>query len=83
METKLVVIGNSQGVRLPKSVIEQAGVRLEQPLRIEVRRGSIVLSPLGGVRGGWADAAAEAASSHEDLWSGLPVRQRSDDDWTW
>ena len=83
METKLVVIGNSQGVRLPKAVVEAAGVALDQPLRIEVQSGRIVLTPLGAPRAGWAEAARAAAGARERLWGALPPTGRGDEDWTW
>ena len=83
METKLVVIGNSQGVRLPKAVVEEAGVTLEQPLRIEVQAGRIVLTPVTGVRQGWAEAASAAAGQRERLWGELPPGTRADEDWAW
>lgn len=82
METKLVAIGNSQGVRLPKTVIDEAGVRLEQPLKVEVRRGSIVISPISGVRRGWEKAASSVEAQAEYLWAELPATLAGDD-WTW
>jgi antitoxin MazE len=83
MDTKLVVIGNSQGVRLPKAVVEEAGVALEQPLRIDVQGGRIVLTPISGVRQGWAEAASAAADRQDRLWGELPPAAHGDDDWTW
>ena len=83
METKLVAIGNSQGVRLPKAVVEAAGVSLDQPLRVEVQSGRIVLTPVHALRTGWEDAAREAAVDRERLWGELPPASRRDEDWTW
>ena len=42
MKTKLVKIGNSRGVRLPKAVIEQAGLR-DNNVELLVRDGEVVL----------------------------------------
>lgn len=42
MKTKLVSIGNSRGVRLPKPLILQAGLTEEVDLR--VRDGAIIIS---------------------------------------
>jgi len=83
METKLVAIGNSQGVRLPKSVVEECGIALDQPLTIEIRERSIVLSPARAARAGWAEAARNAADEREALWGELPPGNATDDDWTW
>lgn len=38
--------GNSQGVRLPKKVIEAARLRLNSPLQISLKGRSIVLTPV-------------------------------------
>jgi antitoxin MazE len=83
VETKLVTIGNSQGVRLPKAVVEEAGVALEQPLRIHVQSGRIVLTPVGGIRAGWAEAASAAALQGERLWGDAPPVTHADEDWMW
>lgn len=59
MKTRLVRIGNSRGVRLPKPLIEEAGLSEEVELR--ARQGSIVILPVAGVRSGWAEAAQRLA----------------------
>ncbi len=41
MKTRLVRVGNSQGVRIPKPLIEQAG--LQGDLEIEVKNQSVVI----------------------------------------
>ncbi len=43
MKTRLVSIGNSRGVRLPKPLIEEAG--LSDEVEIRVRAGAIVIAP--------------------------------------
>ncbi len=42
MKTRLVRIGNSRGVRLPKAIIAQAGLTEEVELR--VRDGAVVIA---------------------------------------
>lgn len=81
MKTRLVQIGNSRGVRLPKLLIEQAGLAEEVELR--VRRGSIVISAAAH-RAGWARAAGEARGRGEDRMVDRPARTRFDrDEWRW
>jgi antitoxin MazE len=55
MKTRLVRIGNSRGVRLPKPLIEEAGISDEVELR--ARQGSIVILSASCARAGWAEAA--------------------------
>ena len=43
MKTSLIKVGNSRGVRLPKSLIEQAN--LGENLELTVKNNSIIISP--------------------------------------
>jgi len=42
MKARLVKIGNSRGIRLPKPVIEEAG--LSEEVEVRVRGGAVVIS---------------------------------------
>jgi antitoxin MazE len=77
---KLVRIGNSRGVRLPKPLIEQAG--LSGYVELDVREGAIVIRPAEGPRAGWAEAAAELAAEGTGLLD-APTRTAFEDDWAW
>jgi antitoxin MazE len=55
MKAKLVRIGNSRGVRLPKTVIDEAG--LGEDLEIRVEGQSVVISSPKRPREGWAESA--------------------------
>jgi antitoxin MazE len=63
LTAKLIRIGNSRGVRLPKAVIEQAG--LVDEVEIAVRGDEVVLRPGGDkpVRAGWDEAFKEALAA--------------------
>lgn len=63
MKTRLVRIGNSRGLRLPKPLIEQLGFEDEVELRAE--NGALVIRPARRVRVGWADAAKQLAAKAE------------------
>lgn len=77
---KLVRIGNSRGVRLPKPLIEQAG--LSDEVELDVREGAIVIRPADGPRAGWAESAAELAATGSELLD-APTPTAFDDEWTW
>jgi len=64
MQTKLIRIGNSQGVRIPRAVIEQA--HLGEDLEIEVRGEAIVIRPAHHLREGWAEAAVSCQRANGD-----------------
>jgi antitoxin MazE len=55
MKTRLVRIGNSRGVRLPKPLIEQAG--LAEEVELHLRGNTIVIAPRPVPRAGWSEAA--------------------------
>ncbi len=82
MKSKLVRIGNSRGVRLPKPLIEQAGLADEVELR--VRAGAIIISPANGPRDGWMEAAKQLRERKEDGLVDSPTRTRFDvEEWQW
>ena len=54
MKAKLVRIGNSRGVRLPKPVIEQA--QLTDEVEVSVRDGAVLIRSAAHARAGWAEA---------------------------
>ena len=78
MKARLVRIGNSRGIRLPKPVIEQAGLSEEVELR--VRHGSITILPKAGLRSGWAEAAERLGVGGEDRLLDRPTPTRFDEE---
>jgi len=64
MRGKLTRIGNTWVVRLPKAVIEEAG--LQHDLDLEVVNGAVVIRSSGVLRAGWAQAAAACHQARED-----------------
>ncbi|MBI2480363.1 MAG: AbrB/MazE/SpoVT family DNA-binding domain-containing protein [Planctomycetia bacterium] len=64
MKVSLIPIGNSQGVRLPKSVIDQASLTPE--LELEVGDGKVILSRIGTPRHNWEQDAMACHAVEED-----------------
>jgi antitoxin MazE len=56
---RVVKIGNSQGIRIPKLLLEQSGI--EKNVRIEVFNGQILVSAAASPRAGWSEAFAAMA----------------------
>jgi len=82
MKTKLVQIGNSRGIRLPKPLILQAGLGDDVDLQVQDNR--IVISSVRHTRTGWADAARQAAVRGEDaLLDPVTSTRFDDEDWEW
>jgi antitoxin MazE len=82
MKARLIRIGNSRGVRLPKPVIEEAG--LTEDVDIRVKDGAVVITPAAKPRAGWADAARLAAERGDDRPLDTPTPTRFDgEEWEW
>jgi len=82
MKAQIVRIGNSRGVRLPKAVIEQAG--LTEEVELEVRGNTVVIAAIRRARAGWADAArALAAADGGSLLDPGTRTQFDQDEWRW
>lgn len=82
MRARLVRIGNSRGIRLPKPLIEEAG--LLDDVELLVRDGAIIIAAVHKPRAGWAAAAKRLHHTDEDQLLDPPTRTRFDkDEWKW
>ena len=82
MKTRLVRIGNSRGVRLPKAIIAEAG--LTDEVELGVRGGAVVIARVSSVRSGWSDAARQMQKLDEDRLLDAPTSTRFDEkEWEW
>lgn len=82
MKARLVRIGNSRGIRLPKPVIEEAG--LEEEVDVRVRQGAVIITSAARPRAGWAEAARRMREIGEDALLDEPTPTAFDQkDWRW
>ena len=82
MKTKLVRIGNSRGVRLPKPLIQEAG--LTDEVEVQVRDGALIIRSAVRPRAGWAEAAKRLRQRGQDRLLDPPTATRFDDvEWRW
>jgi antitoxin MazE len=82
VRTRLVQIGNSRGVRLPKPLLQEAG--LTDQVEIRAREGVIVIQRVGRPREGWAEAARQMRERKDDRLIDEPTATRFDDEeWQW
>jgi antitoxin MazE len=80
MKVELVRIGNSQGIRTPKPIIEQGGFEGAVELRIE--NDHVVIAPARLPREGWEEAFRAAGSSVQDeLLLDTPSNQFDREEW--
>jgi antitoxin MazE len=64
MRARVVRIGNSRGVRIPKPLIEQVG--LQDEVEIAVEGSSLIIRAAARPRAGWATAFRSMAERGED-----------------
>jgi antitoxin MazE len=64
MKTQIVRIGNSQGIRIPKPLLEETGLRGE--VEITAEDGSLVIRPHRQPRENWAAAFQLMAQRGDD-----------------
>ena len=83
MTSKLIQIGNSRGIRLSKSLIDQYAFDEEVEL-IPEKAGILIMPKKHKAREGWEEIlkASEVAHTKEDAeWLDSPLS--ADNDWTW
>lgn len=82
MKTRIVRIGNSRGVRIPKPLLEASG--LGDEVLIEAEPGCIVIRSATRPRQGWAAAFRSMADSGDDvLLDEDAATAWADSEWEW
>ena len=81
-KARIVRIGNSRGIRVPKMLLEQA--QLPEEVELQAEHGRLVVRAARGPRVGWAEAAQAMHSRGEDQLLDAPTPNRFDgEDWHW
>lgn len=65
MLTKIVPIGNSRGIRIPKATLDHCGFGEE--VELQAKNGTLILRPVNTPRAGWSEAFAGMAGAKDDL----------------
>lgn len=83
MRARIVKIGNSQGIRIPKLFLEQTGLGNE--VEIEIIDDQIVIKPATYPRQGWAEQFQEMAQNGEDnlLIDDMGMTDWDEEEWEW
>ena len=78
--TRIVPIGNSQGVRIPRSVLAASG--LSGDVELVAEAGQVVIRPARHARAGWEAAAEDLHTAGGDAL--LDTETPTDEaEWTW
>ena len=82
MKTRIIRIGNSRGIRIPKSFIEEAG--LENEVEIRVVESGVLIEKFHAPRAGWSEAATKLRERGEDGLLDGPITSDFDEaEWEW
>lgn len=84
LRTRIIRIGNSQGIRIPKTLLDLA--RLSRDVELEVGAEQIVIRPARSVRHNWDDQFRLMAAHGDDvLLDDLPhsLTTWDDEEWEW
>ena len=81
-KTRIVRIGNSRGIRVPKMLLDEAGLPEEVELRAEP--GRLVVSAAFRPRTGWAAKARAMHERHHDaLLDPVTPTEFDEVEWQW
>lgn len=84
MRTSIVRIGNSQGVRIPKIIIEQC--RLGPDVELEVENERLIIRSASFPRQGWEERFISMAAAGDDSLLDGELSAQSpwdEEDWQW
>lgn len=84
MVTRIVKIGNSQGIRIPKPILDQTG--LSGDVELQVSENCIIIQAIQEPRKGWNEAFQKMAENNDDqLLDTMTISQAQwdEEEWEW
>ena len=80
---KIVQIGNSRGVRLPKQMITD--LNLTDTVELESRGNELVIRPIASVHEGWEESAKAMHRRGDDALQlgNVPASEWDENEWKW
>jgi antitoxin MazE len=82
IRTRIIRIGNSQGIRIPKVLLEQSGINTE--VEIEVHGDHLTIRTAPQLRMGWDLAFAGMVAEHDDvLLDDVSTTEWEQCEWEW
>ena len=81
-KTRIIQIGNSKGIRVPKVLLDHA--QLPDEVELQAEHGRLIVRAARGPRAGWADAAKTMHTRDDDqLLDATTSSQFDHKEWRW
>lgn len=81
-KTRIVRIGNSRGIRVPKTLLDHA--QLPEEVELQAEPGRLIVRAARQPRADWAEAARRMRDRNDDRLILEPAATRFDrDEWQW
>jgi antitoxin MazE len=82
IRSKVIKIGNSRGIRIPRTILEQAGLEDEVEMKVEGNR--LIIHAARRPRADWETRFAEMTEQGDDqLLDEITPTQWDEEDWEW
>jgi antitoxin MazE len=82
IRSKVIKIGNSKGIRIPRALLEQAGLTNEVEMTVEGNK--LIIHSLRSIRQDWSAHFATMSENGDDqLLDQTSSTQWEEDEWTW
>jgi len=79
MKVSVIKIGNSRGIRVPKSVIDQCGV--ESEVEFEVGNNQVIIKHIKHPRSNWEEEFKAMAENGDDMYISFPETKWDEEEW--
>jgi antitoxin MazE len=82
IRSKIVKIGNSRGIRIPRTLLEQSGLSTEVEMTVE--GNNLIIHTVHNPRQGWTQQFKSMAEHDDDRLQDVPSPNKWDqDEWEW
>jgi antitoxin MazE len=81
MKAKIIPIGNSQGLRIPKPILKQCG--FGQDVEIEIHDKKLIIKSSNKARHNWGKAFETMHQNEDDKLIEFAQNQWDEEEWEW
>lgn len=84
VRTRIIKIGNSQGIRIPRFLLDQLGLGEEVELAVEGKQ--LIIRPLHQARQGWDEQFRQMAAREDDRLldeTSISLTRWDEEEWEW